>query len=129
VVINRIDARYASATDAHRRLPLELFAWLVERLKPLTRERGIGAVAIVPVSALGFGTTVKRPVTKAAPNALDLTYGECEWLLRPDRTPNSFNVWPLVQWTVQAALQQQSVELPMTLLPPQGGWIRELVIP
>jgi hypothetical protein len=110
VVVNRLDARYGSADEARERLPRELLNWMVPQLRPLSGDACVGAAAVFPVTALGFGATVAQASAPRGAPASGLTYGEREWLLRPGHAPRAFNLKPLIVWSALAALSHREVE-------------------
>jgi len=108
VVLNRLDTRYARIEDAQNRLSREILPWLRRQVEPLAASRKVGAAAIFPVTALGFGTTVLRTGSPHHPrSSLWLSAGENEWLLKPGHAPSPYNLRPLLAWSVLAGLVHQ----------------------
>jgi hypothetical protein len=118
VVINKIDPCFASAKEAREALTDERLRTALARLVRLAEgSTKVGMAAIIPVSAFGFGTTVSaaasgtgRDAVPASKGASPLSEGETEWLLKPDTTPQPFNLTGLVWWCLMAGLLLQPAD-------------------
>jgi hypothetical protein len=110
VVLSRIDQRYHSEQHARQRLPGELSGWLTRQLRDLVGCPEVGEAAVLPVSALGFGTAVACPRAAASAGNGGLACGEREWLLRPGAVPRPFNLLPLAAWSLLAGLRVREAD-------------------
>lgn len=118
VVVSRIDARYSSEEDARKRMPREFLNWLTAQVRHLAEAPGIGETFIVPVSALGFGAALRRPVQSPTGRSDSLAWDDVEWLLRPGTMPRPFGVATLAAASILAGLRHQPVDdLPADSVP------------
>jgi hypothetical protein len=114
LVINKLDAAFESVTEAKTALSDERLRTALARLVRLVEgSTRVGMAAIIPVSALGFGTTVAAPSNGAEPankaSSL-LSDGETEWLLRPGAVPAPFGLTALVWWSIMAGILLQPAD-------------------
>jgi hypothetical protein len=118
LVINKIDTCFASAREARDALTDERLRTALARLVRLAEgSTKVGMAAIIPVSAFGFGTTVSaaassngRDPVSTTRGASPLSEGETEWLLKPDTTPQPFNLTGMVWWCLMAGLLLQPAD-------------------
>lgn len=123
VAVNKLDAAFGSVVEAREALTDERLRTAMARLVRLAEgSTKIGMAAIIPVSALGFGTAVPAPPAagrSAAPAGKagnPASEGDTEWLLKPGTPPNPFNLTGLVWWCLMSGI----------LLQPADGRLEEL---
>lgn len=115
IVLNKIDTRFDDADEARRVLTDEMLRKALWRLVQICEvSEKVGAAAIWPVSALGFGTTVVAPTeemttatngtTQNGRTLSAVSQGETEWILRPGARPQPFNLTGLIWWVLMTGL-------------------------
>jgi hypothetical protein len=117
IAVNKIDAGFGSAREAREALGDDRLRLALARLVRLAEGSvKVGMAAIIPVTAFGFGTTVPAPSAagrdgaSAAKGCSPLSEGETEWLLKPDVTPQPYNLTGLVWWCLMAGLLLQPAD-------------------
>jgi len=117
IVVNKLDAGFGSTNEAREALTDDRLRTALARLVRLAEGSvKVGMAAIIPLSAFGFGTTVPAPsgngrdVAPTVKGCSPFSEGETEWLLKPDVTPQPFNLTGLVWWCLMAGLLLQPAD-------------------
>lgn len=113
LLLVKVDVPFASAEEAKKALTNDRLAGMLGRLVRIAEGSAkVGTGAIFPVSAFGFGTTVKAGEPAAAPGPgvrpaggfSLVSHGETEYLLKPGTNPLPFNLTAAVWWAMMAGL-------------------------
>ncbi len=109
LVLSKIDTLFADAAEARAALTDDALRTALGPLINLVRTSPrVSDAAVVPVTAFGFGTAVRRDGDAERDGAADEPFGaEPVWLLKEGVSPQPYNLDTLFLWTLLLGLYTQ----------------------